>query len=329
MSEEAQQLEQSQEDKFFGVKTEFKKENGKVSVNHPEIEIVDDRPEEDQRPPKDVKADQQEDDGELENYSEKVRKRINKLKYEQHEERRRREAAERMSEEAVRAAQKLAEENRKYQELVKNGEAQLIEQFKNRTNMEIEAARAAYAQAFEEGNTQKTLEAQERLNKAQNEMAAAQQYEMGYKQRIQQATIAQQQAQQRAQLAQQQQVHQPVQAPRPSQEAMSWHEKNPWFGSEDHKDMTALAYGIHEKLVTTEGYAVNSPEYYGEIDRRMREHFPNYFKPKNSQSGFVVAPSERNNGATPRRVTLTATQVRLAKKLGVTPEQYAAQLIKG
>jgi len=332
MSEEAQQVEQSSEDKFFGVTTEFKKENGKVVVNSPEIEVIDDRPPEDQRPPRDASADAKEDDGELENYSDKVRKRINKLKYEQHEERRRREAAERMSQEAVLAAQKLAEENRKYQEIVKNGEAHLIQQFKTRTQMQIDAAKAAYSQAFEEGNTQKTIEAQEILNNAQAELKAAQQYELGYQQRLQQAQFAQQQARQRAQMANQQRVQQAQQpqVPRPSAEAVSWHDQNRWFGSDDHKDMTAFAYGTHEQLVTREGYEVNSREYYAEIDRRMRDKFPEYFGAKNSRgSDVVVAPSSRNNGSTPRRVQLTATQVKLAKKLGITPEQYAAQMIKG
>ncbi len=324
----------STEDKFFGVKTEFKKEDGKVTSYQPEVEVVDDRPPEDRRPPKAADAtDEADDSGELENYSDKVRKRINKLKYEQHEERRRREAAERMSQEAVAAAKKLVDENRKYQEIVKNGEAHLINQFKTRTQMEIDAAKRAYTQAFEEGNTQKTLEAQELLSNAQAELRAANQYEHGYQQRVQQGQFAQQQAAQRAQQMAQHRAMQPQAPaiPKPSDEALSWHDKNPWFGSDDHKDMTALAYGIHEKMVTKEGFAVNSKEYYGEIDRRMRDKFPEYFRAGTSRGGsdVVVAPSSRNNGSTPRRVSLTATQVKLAKKLGITPEQYAAQMIKG
>ena len=106
--------------------------------------------------------------------------------------------------------------------------------------------------------------------------------------------------------------------------------------------MTSFAYGVHEKLVGQDGVDPNTPEYYQLIDKRMREVFPNYFG--NDESGSheqvvvdsaprrraspVVAPATRNTGAAPRKVTLTQTQVALAKRLGLTPQQYATQLIK-
>ena len=128
--------------------------------------------------------------------------------------------------------------------------------------------------------------------------------------------------------------------------AVSWLKENPWFGSDDQKEMTALAYGIHETLVTKEGVSPTSDKYYAEVDTRMRKRFPDYFKventslkddnvddvevetatPKNTKS--VVAPATRNNGSRPRKVQLTATQVALAKRLGISPERYAKELIK-
>ena len=115
-----------------------------------------------------------------------------------------------------------------------------------------------------------------------------------------------------------------------------------WFGQE--KDMTALAYGVHEKLVRDEGFDPNSDEYFETIDRTMRSRFPDYFGEGDSGSGeasqdeqpsstsrspsVVVAPSSRNNGAKPRKVRLSRTQLALAKRLGLTAEQYANQLIK-
>ena len=101
--------------------------------------------------------------------------------------------------------------------------------------------------------------------------------------------------------------------------------------------MTALAYGVHERLIKDEGYDPNSDEYFEEINRNIRGKFPEYFgDPESTQEvprafknpPVVTAPSSRNNGAKPRKVRLTRTQLSLAKKLGITPEQYANQLIK-
>ena len=120
--------------------------------------------------------------------------------------------------------------------------------------------------------------------------------------------------------------------PRPDDKAISWQAKNQWFGNDP--EMTSFAYGVHEKLVREENINPASDEYYERIDSRMKSVFPDFFGSEekeavssNSQSS-VVAPATRNNGAKPRKVQLTATQVALAKRLGVTPEQYANQLVK-
>jgi hypothetical protein len=121
---------------------------------------------------------------------------------------------------------------------------------------------------------------------------------------------------------------------------MEWQQNNPWFG--DDKEMTSFAYGVHERLVRDEGVDPESTEYYELIDQRMQEIFPDYFGTSGTSSSGqvvveaaprrraspVVAPATRNNGVAPRKVTLTSTQVALAKRLGLTPQQYASQLIK-
>ncbi|HAQ43265.1 MAG TPA: hypothetical protein DCQ67_04740, partial [Acidimicrobiaceae bacterium] len=122
---------------------------------------------------------------------------------------------------------------------------------------------------------------------------------------------------------------QPQQPPQPTEKAAKWAEENQWFGQE--KDMTALAYGVHERLIRDEGYDPNSDEYFQEIDRTMRSKFPEYFgedEVSAKSPPVVTAPSSRNNGAKPRKVKLTRTQLSLAKRLGITPEQYANQLMK-
>ncbi len=328
MSEE-QMKEQtmSSEDKFFGVKTTIGGE--KVDVD---VEVVDDRPPEDRRPPaKEAKQEDFGDDEELEGYSEKVKKRINKLRYQQHEERRQREAAEKMREEAVRVAQKYADENKKYHAIIQEGEQYLVHQIRERANLQLEQAKAQYRQAYEEGNTDKVVEAQEAMMRAQAEFSSADQQFNHINQNREQWKQWQQQ---QARMPQQPQPQpRPQQPPQPTEKAAKWAQENPWFGQE--KDMTALAYGVHERLVRDEGYDPNSDEYFEAIDRTMRSKFPEYFGDDASEGVFttksppvVTAPSSRNNGAKPRKVRLTRTQLSLAKRLGLTPEQYANQLVK-
>jgi len=334
MSEEQmEQQEHSAEEKFFGVKTVIGKKSEKESQDSDiDIEVIDDRPPEDRRPPaKDAKPEASSDDGdeELEGYSEKVKKRINKLRYQQHEERRQREEAERLREEAIRVAQQYAEQSKQYHKIIQEGEQYLVHQIRERAAMAVDQAKSSYRQAYEEGNTDKILEAQEALINAQSEFKSADYQLNEIKRRPKQEPEQFKPAEQK-----QPEVQQP---PKPSPKAVMWAEQNPWFGQE--KDMTALAYGVHEKLIRDEGYDPNSDEYFEAIDRTMRSRFPDYFGegdsgsdvPSSSTSrspSVVVAPSSRNNGAKPRKVRLSRTQLALAKRLGLTPEQYANQLIK-
>ena len=329
MSEE--QIEEqtmSTEDKFFGVKTTIGGEKSDVDV-----EVVDDRPPEDRRPPAKEAKEEEGGDEELEGYSDKVKKRINKLRYQQHEERRQREAAEKMREEAVRVAQKYADENKKYHAIIQEGEQYLVHQIRERANLALEQAKGQYRQAYEEGNTDKVVEAQEAMMRAQSEFQSAD-YQMNQMNAERQRFAQQPQRFPEPQPPAQQPQPQVQEPPQPTEKAAKWAQDNPWFGQE--KDMTALAYGIHERLVRDEGYDPNSDEYFETIDRTMRSKFPEYFgdeevsteEPAAKSPPVVTAPSSRNNGAKPRKVKLTRTQLSLAKRLGLTPEQYANQLVK-
>ena len=324
MSAETSQM--SREDKFFGVETPLQipdKEDAKSSPE-PEIEldIVDDIP---KQP---VKQAEKEDDEELSDYSDKVRKRINKLKYEQHEAHRQREAAEQMREEAIKFAQQLAAKNQHYESLLQRGEGALVSQIKARASLSVDQAKSLYKEAYEAGDSQKIVDAQEKLLHAQTDVREAEKHERVLQNRRPQQT--QQPVQQ-----QQQQVYQP---PQPSSKALSWTKDNPWFGPNGNRSMTALAYGIHETLVREEGVKPDTDEYYQKINAAMRQRFPDYFEkdedvqvtsaPAQRTPSNVVAPSNRNNGSRPRKIQLTATQVALAKRIGLTPEQYAKQVIK-
>lgn len=342
MSEEMEQSEDARtsfEDKFLGVRTKIntKPDEEQEIESELDLEVVDDRPPEDRRPPKKETL-SQEDDEELEGYSEKVKKRINKLKYEQHEERRQREAAEKMREEAVKVAQQYAAQNQQYQHVIQNGEAMLVTQIKDRAALAVEQAKSKYKEAYESGETDKVLEAQDALLNATSELREANTYETQFNQRKQQYDQYVQSMGQQPQQPQQQPEPQQQVAPKPTEKASKWAQENPWFGNDEHKDMTALAYGVHEKLVRNEGFDPNSDEYFQEIDRTMRSKFPEYFGEDDGRevqtpspprrNSTVVAPASRNNGAKPRKVKLTHTQIALAKRLGLTNEQYAKQLIQ-
>ena len=337
----------SSEEKFFGVKTQIGKKSSESIEEQSEfeLEVIDERPEEDRRPPKaeaaDTSVDVDDDDEELAGYSEKVQKRINKLRYEQHEERRKREAAERMREEAVRVAEQLNKRNQENEALINRGEAALVAQIKAKAELALQDARNTYKQAYEEGDTDRLISAQESLNRAQSEFGEAERYEnnlaSNQAQREQQAEAWSQQ--QIAQQAAQNVAQQAQPEPQVSPEAEDWASRNSWFMQDGYEEMTSLAYGTHAALIKR-GIQPNSAEYFRQIDTRLRSAFPEYdWQDKGEsysrdasvtagQPSSVVAPSARSNGAKPRKVRLTATQLSLAKRLGLTPEQYARQLAK-
>lgn len=348
MSEEQIEMEESSmsnEDKFLGVRTTIgKKVDQEESDPSVDIEVVDDREPEDRRPiakAKPAKDESADDDDELKGYGDKVKKRINKLRYEQHQERRLREDAERMREEAIKVAQQYADQNRELQRVLHQGEGALLGESERRAQMAMASAEASLRQAVEEGNTEKQIEAQKALNSAQYELGQISQRTHHYK-----ASKPLPKEDEFAQHVTAQQAPQPEQQQpqlrKPSEKALAWAEQNKWFQSEDHMEMTAFAYGVHEKMIRHEGFDPETDDYYDELDRRVQGKFPEYFGEESSGStdsespvsstsrspSVVVAPSARNNGAKPRKVRLSRTQVALAKRLGLTPEQYANQLLK-
>ena len=242
----------SSEDKFFGVKTTFVKGEQPSEMD---LEVVDDRPPEDQRPASKTKA-ASDDDDELQGYSEKVKKRINKLRYDQHEERRRREDAERMREEAIRVAQQLTSENQNLQQILHEGEGVLLNQSKGRAQLALQQAETMLRQAVEEGNTERQVEAQKLLNIAQADLTGVSR-QMGDYQKRQPVRPQQGQPQPQAQPRQAQEAQE---VRKPSSKAMAWAENNSWFQSEDHTEMTAYAYGVHEKMIRQEGIDPESDE---------------------------------------------------------------------
>tara|TARA_Y100001951_G_C11294735_1_gene274710 strand:+ start:1283 stop:2257 length:975 start_codon:yes stop_codon:yes gene_type:complete len=283
-----------------------------------EVEIVDDRPEEDRVPKRNESATTQveDDDDEAKNYSEKVQKRIKALKYDYHEERRAKEEASRLQEEALNYAKKLQKENEELRKSLSDGESVLINQAKGRVDAELEKAKKDYKEAYESGDPDKLVEASSELARIQSE-----------KQRVDSYVPPKPQQPKKQETP----IPQQPQKPQVSQRALDWANENTWFNKDSR--MTSYAFGVHEELVK-KGVVGDSEEYYKEIDREMRKVFPDKFDDVNedeetqqSQTGIVVAPTKRS-AKKPRTVRLTSTQVNLANRLGLTKEQYAAQLMK-
>tara|TARA_R100000742_G_C4279204_1_gene103206 strand:- start:4096 stop:5088 length:993 start_codon:yes stop_codon:yes gene_type:complete len=324
MSDTNENSTMSTEQKFLGVKSKIGSKPDEVvePENEIDIEIVDDvetKPEKKEKVFAEDVKDKPVDD-EILNVDKGVQKRIDQLTAKHHEERRQKEQAAKLRDEAIKYAQQIKSENDRLSRLVNDGQQYLGKQAEERAEFAKQAAQQKYKEAYEQGNTEEMVAAQEALTRATMDAASAEQFNA----RIPEEEFVPQQ--------QEQFVPQQQMPPRPDDKAISWQAKNQWFGND--AEMTSFAYGVHEKLVREENIDPASDEYYERIDSRMKSVFPDFFGSEekqavssNSQSS-VIAPATRNNGAKPRKVQLTATQVALAKRLGVTPEQYANQLVK-
>jgi hypothetical protein len=285
------------------------REGGKVvAVEEPEIEIVDDTPEEDRnRKPMD-EAPKEVTDEELNKYEESVQKRIKHLSKGYHEERREKEKAFREREEAVKLAQSVIEENKKLQGSLSQGQSALLEQAKKVVANELEQAKRKYKEAYESGDSDALVNAQEELTSIKFKAEKVNNFKP----------------------APLQTEENNVQIPQTRQEVdpklRAWQDRNQWFGS--NRGMTAYALGLHEDLVA-EGIPVGSEQYYKRIDSDVQKRFPDVFESENPDASppkksNVVAPATRSTA--PRKVVLTKSQVEIAKRLGVPLELYAKKV---
>lgn len=310
------------EEKEVELKAEPKKEvRVEAKGDDIDLEIEDDTPPEDKgkEPLPKEKVEELENDT-LEDYSERVKQRMAQLKKVWHDERRAKEAADRERHEAIRYAQQIADENKKLKTTLSSGETTYIETLKNALESELALAKESYRKAYDTGETESIIEAQQKMNDAQFRLSQAKQYEPRFKSALQEP-------------------ENPVYIPqneqpsfKPDDKALKWQESNEWFGKDE--EMTSLALGLHEKLVRS-GISPTSDEYYRRIDGTMQKRFPEYFgdatldeeKPaERTKPSTVVAPATRSTA--PKKVRLTKTQVALAKKFGLTPEQYARETLK-
>jgi hypothetical protein len=263
------------------------------------------------------------DDDELEKYDEKVKKRIADLQSGFHSERRRAEEAAREREEAVAFAQSVAEENKKLKGSLSEGQSALLEQAKKVVSNEVDDAKRRYKLAYESGDSDALVEAQELLTSAKIKMERVNNFRPALQKEENEVKIA------------------PREVPRQPQadpKAARWQSENSWFGSDD--EMTSFALGLHTKLIKS-GIDPSSDEYYTRLNSRIRQVFPENFGLDNNESetqtssaprqkSNVVAPATRSTSSS--KIRLTPFQVTMAKKFGVSHElmaQKIAELRKG
>ena len=316
----------SKEDKQdYEEAAQAKQEESKKAKAEPEFEIEeeDDTPPQDRNRdplPKDI-VDELENDN-LEDYSAKVKARLAQMKKVWHDERRAKEAADRERQEAVAIAQRIINENRQLKQTLSYGEEDYLKTLKEKYETDLTVAKRDYKEAYDLGDTDKIIEAQTRLNDVQFKLSSAAGFKPQYK-----IDNTLQMPQNSGQLAQNN-----IQVQKPDSRALEWQSKNTWFGQDE--EMTSLALGLHEKLVRS-GVSPATEDYYRRIDETMQKRFPEYFgesddsledKPAQRKLSTVVAPATRSTA--PKKVRLTKTQLALAKKFKLTPEQYARELIK-
>jgi hypothetical protein len=286
---------------------EFEIESDEADVK---VEVVDDTPEEDRdRKPMAEQPDEVTEE-ELSKYKDvKLRDRIAHLSKARHEERRAKERAERELQEAVAIAQRIIAENESLKSNAGNSQKVILDQAATVASREMAEAKRAYKEAYEAGNSDALVDAQEAITAA--------------KLKADRIELAKQRALQ--------EVKTPVEnvptPPAPAREvpvdekAVRWKERNSWFNQD--REMTGFALAVHERLVDEEGIDPRSDAYYERIDSRMREKFPEKFS-SNPKRSNVVAPATRSTA--PKKIVLKQSQVSLAKRLGIPLDLYAKQV---
>ena len=286
-----------------------------------EVEVEDDTPDEDKGRPRraaDAEADIPEDE-ELEKHSDSVQKRIKKLKFEYHEERRRKEEAEREREAAVQYAESQKNEADRLRKNLSEGEGVLVNEAKARVASELTTAKRAYKEAYEAGDADAVLEAQMALSKLQMQSERVENWKPA------RAAVQDQSAPAPA----------PQAAPRvakPDERAQKWVAENDWFQRD--KPMTRYAMLVHEELLES-GVDSTSEVYYDKINEALRSRYPDRFadvepevRQPQRKAGSVVAPGGRNTSTSRNKVVITSSEAAIAKRLGVSNKDYAAQKLK-
>jgi hypothetical protein len=294
-----------------------------ISVEGDDVEVViqDDAPPEDRNVdplPEEITKDLEKAD-ESDDYSQNVKTKFKQYKKAWHDERRAKEAALREQNEALVAAQQILDENRRLKTMLHSGEKELISTYQTSAELELDKAKKNYREAYDSGDADKLMDAQQemiaasmKLDKAKNFKPTVQNEESDVK-------------------TQQKVAPQPQMDPKVAQ----WVARNPWYVDPNKKSMAYYATETHDRLELQFGRGfIGTDEYFNSIDKEVRRRFPEEFadtkneveKPSRTRTSTVVAPATRSTSS--KKVVITASAAAIAKKLGVTPEQYVREMTK-
>lgn len=288
-----------------------------------EVKVVDDTPPEDRHVeplPEDIKTELEKVD-ESEEYSNNVKIKFKQYKKAWHDERRAKEAAFREQQEALAVAQRILDENKKLKSMIQTGEKELISTYQTSAEMELDKAERNYKEAYDSGDSEKLLAAQKELVRAEMKLDKAKNFK---------PTV--QDEENDVQPTPQRQEAQPQMDPK----VASWVSRNPWFVDQNKRAMRKYAEGVHEELAERYGRGfIGTDEYFASIDKEVKKRFPEEFassstndeeKPQRTKPATVVAPAKRSTA--PKQVVLSKTEANLARKLGLTNEQYAREKMR-
>lgn len=237
---------------------------------------------------------------------------------------RQRKEREEKIDELIRQNEELKQNLNKKEEEVNNIASRSVGSSEKQLTQNIELARQAYLQAFDEGDKEKVLAAQEILNAAQADLKTVQGYKANIAKRMEEAS---KEVEREPELAQQTPAYDP--------KANEWAQRNDWFGQDTVKTAAALAIDAELK---GEGYDPNDDEFYEEIDKRLEMAFgqtsnrvqetEGQSNSGTSQPAQVVSGASRSSPNSNKKVKLSKEDVRLANKWGIPLEQYAAEKLK-
>lgn len=290
-----------------------------VSEADLQVEVVDDTPPEDKNRPRRTGQPDIPDDDEVAQYSDKVKKRISKLKYEFHEERRRAEELERQQTALADFAKRVREENLHLKKALQSGQTIIADQMQVRVESEFENAKRRLREAVELGDIDKQVDAQKDIAKLTVEAEKVRSFRP--------VDIQEPEPEPEPRYVQQ------TPPPQPDEKTVAWARKNTWFGRD--REMTDFARHVHDRLVVFDRVDPKSDEYWNRLDGELRKRYPHIAedaddqdsRPPQQKQSVVVAPVKRNS-TPPRKVQLSASEVAIAKRLGLTIEQYAAEKLR-
>jgi len=251
---------------------------------------------------------------ELEEYSGKVKKRIDKLTGKYRESERREQAA-------LDFARGLQTENKTLQDRITNLDKGYRSEFTTRIDSQITEVQSKYKQAYESGDVDIMVEAQTELS-----ALSAQKERITWAEQLQQQAEANKTKEVQPS---EQKSKEPDLVAQIHPKAKQWAEDNTWFG--DDEAMTYSALGFHRTLTERDGYSGTEDDYYVEIDRRMKEAFPHKYNGQSAESRpaqSVASATRKQNSGRPKSVRLTSSERDIAKRLGVSEKDYAVQKLR-